>query len=272
MISATKKYDVEKGFDSAAWMLIGANLIPLAGVLLWGWSTFEVVVLYWLENVIIGGINILKMLSCSPDPEKLDLESILNKRVKESPGMTEEELKQVQKVREMIGKYGDKVGLLNHGSKLFFIPFFTFPYGMFCAVHGVFVFVLLGGDGGSGGFLSGGPDLDKMPEMIQEAVAQGGIWAVLALAISHLFSFAANFIGKGEYRRTAVPMIMMAPYGRIVVLHIAILFGAFAIMALGSPVALLVLLIIGKIVLDLKLHLRAHRKLAKDIHANTPGS
>jgi len=117
----------------------------------------------------------------------------------------------------------------------------------------------------------GGPDLDNMPELIGEAVAQGGIWAALALAISHLFSFATNFIGKGEYRRTAVPMLMMAPYGRIVVLHIAILFGAFAIMRLESPVFLLVLLIVGKIALDLKLHFRSHRKLSEAAGANASG-
>jgi hypothetical protein len=55
---------------------------------------------------------------------------------------------------------------------------------------------------------------------------------------------------------------MAAPYGRIVVLHIAILFGGMATLALGSPVFLLVLLIVGKVFLDLKFHQRSHRKLA----------
>lgn len=270
MIAPNKENSAEQGFDSSAWMLIGANLIPLAGVLIWKWSTFEVVVLYWLENVIIGAVNVLKMLVCSPDPEKLDLEAMLNKRLQSEKRMTEQEEEQVEKARDMIGKYGGKVGLLNHGAKVFFIPFFTFHYGMFCLVHGVFVFALLGGEG-RGGFMSHGSGLSEMPELVREAVAQGGIWAALALAVSHLFSFAANFIGKGEYRRTAVPMLMMAPYGRIVVLHVAILFGAFAIMALGSPVFLLVLLIVGKIALDLKLHFRSHWKLGTAVGANAAG-
>jgi uncharacterized membrane-anchored protein len=92
-------------------------------------------------------------------------------------------------------------------------------------------------------------------------VTVGGLWAALGLLLSHLYSFATNFIGKGEYRRTAAPMLMAAPYGRIVILHIAIIFGAFATMTLGSPVPLLALLVIGKIILDLKMHLRSHRKL-----------
>ena len=90
----------------------------------------------------------------------------------------------------------------------------------------------------------------------------GAIWAVLALTASHLVSFIFNFIIKGEYRRTVVPQLMFAPYGRIVVLHIAILGGAFAIQALGSPIVLLIILIIGKIAIDLGLHFRSHRKLA----------
>ena len=56
--------------------------------------------------------------------------------------------------------------------------------------------------------------------------------------------------------------LMAAPYGRIVVLHIAILFGAFATMAFGNSVFLLILLIIGKIIIDAKLHLRSHSKIA----------
>ncbi|MGB2011794.1 MAG: DUF6498-containing protein, partial [Akkermansiaceae bacterium] len=57
----------------SGFVLIGANLIPLAGVLAWDWSIFHVVVVYWLENVIIGAINILKMITCSPDARQFNL-------------------------------------------------------------------------------------------------------------------------------------------------------------------------------------------------------
>ena len=89
----------------------------------------------------------------------------------------------------------------------------------------------------------------------------GGAWFVLAIIASHLFSFLWNFLGKGEFRRASPRQVMAAPYGRLVVLHFALLLGAFATAALGSPVYLLILLIIGKIALDVKLHLRSHAKL-----------
>lgn len=41
--------------------LIAANIVPLIGVLFWEWRVFDVMLLFWLENVIIGFFNILKM-------------------------------------------------------------------------------------------------------------------------------------------------------------------------------------------------------------------
>ena len=42
--------------------LVLANLVPLYGVLFLGWETFPLVFLFWLENVIVGAFNVLKML------------------------------------------------------------------------------------------------------------------------------------------------------------------------------------------------------------------
>ena len=46
--------------------LVVVNLIPLIGVLLWGWDVGSLVVLYWSENLILGGYTIVKMLAVSP--------------------------------------------------------------------------------------------------------------------------------------------------------------------------------------------------------------
>lgn len=220
-------------------LLLAANLIPVAGVVLRGWSVFEIVALYWFENVVIGAVNILKLAAACGDL------SDPNDR-RDPPGMPD------------YLRAPAAPGIARHAAKLFLIPFFTFHYGMFCLVHGVFVFALLGGEGG--GFMDGGP-FTGMAANTSRILESGGGWFVAAIIASHLFSFGWNFIGKGEYRNASAGQVMAAPYGRIVVLHIAILFGAFVITALGSPVFLLLLLIVGKIILDTKLHLRSHRKL-----------
>lgn len=44
-------------------VLIIVNIIPLIGVLYFDWQLFIIVMLYWLENVVIGVITALKMLS-----------------------------------------------------------------------------------------------------------------------------------------------------------------------------------------------------------------
>src|SRR5690349_10588501 len=47
--------------------LVLANLVPVAGVFLLGWEIFPLMFLFWSENVIIGGINVLKMLTANPE-------------------------------------------------------------------------------------------------------------------------------------------------------------------------------------------------------------
>lgn len=50
----------------SALVLVAANLVPLAGVLFFGWSVFATLLLFWVENVIVGGFNILRMLAATP--------------------------------------------------------------------------------------------------------------------------------------------------------------------------------------------------------------
>jgi hypothetical protein len=58
---------------------------------------------------------------------------------------------------------------------------------------------------------------------------------VLALFVSHGVSFVQNYLLKGEYAAARPEKLMGSPYGRIVVMHIAILAGGFLTMAIGSP-------------------------------------
>ena len=194
----------------SAWILLAANLIPVAGVLLWGWSVFALLVLFWMENVIIGAFFALRMLCADPRDAAL------------------------------------------WAGKLFMVPFFCFHYGMFTAIHGVFVFSIFGGKSYSASGL-------QVLEPAARAASELGLWLPLAaLLASHAFSFVWNYLVRGEFRRASLPALMAKPYGRVVVLHLAIILGGIGAMALGSPVWALLVLLALKIGLDLKAHVKEH--------------
>ena len=253
-------------YKTSAYVLIAANALPLFGVLFLGWDTFSIVALYWSENVIIGAINVLKMITCNPDMAAIYAFKF------DKGGRTDGDLadKYASTARSAL--------FANQASKFFLVPFFIFHYGLFCLVHGMFVFVLFGHESiGHFGFF--GPLTDITQVFSQERIW----WCVFALVASHLWSFFVNYLGRGEYRRSVVIVLMMQPYARIIVLHIAIILGAFVSMAFGSNIGILTILIVGKTMLDLSLHLRERMKhdvtepgqppgLPDDITGGTAGS
>ena len=193
--------------------LLLANLVPLIGVLFFGWSVFSVIFLFWLENVVVGFFNVLKLIC--------------------------------------VGGRGAHVA--QHIIKIFLVPFFCFHYGIFTFVHGVFVFALFG----AGQFASQNGFADF--QQFRDFVANQHLgWAMLALVLSHGFSFVWNFILRGEYLATNVAVLMAQPYGRVVVLHVAIIGSGFLIIAMGTPTAGLTLLVVLKIVLDVLAHSKEH--------------
>ena len=194
----------------SAWVLVAANLVPLAGVLLWNWSVFALIALFWMENVIVGVFFALRMLLADPRDPAL------------------------------------------WAAKVFLVPFFCFHYGMFTAVHGLFVFGLFGGKAYD-------PHGLQVLEPALRAAQDLGLWLPLAaLLASHGFSFLWNYLWRGEFRRAKLTELMAKPYGRVVVLHMAIILGAIGTLALGSPLWALLVLLALKIGLDLKAHLKEH--------------
>ncbi|MBI2754415.1 MAG: hypothetical protein HYX46_13045 [Betaproteobacteria bacterium] len=45
----------------SSWFLLAANVLPLAGVLLLGWSVPTLLILYWLESAIVGFFTAIKL-------------------------------------------------------------------------------------------------------------------------------------------------------------------------------------------------------------------
>jgi hypothetical protein len=181
--------------------LILANLFPLFGVLYFKWQISDIIFFYWFENVIVGVINVLKMALAGGD-------------LKASWWM------------QMAKKSGQ-------------IMFFIFHYGMFTAVHGVFVLVLFG-----------------MPKMSLVAlIATAGV-----MVLSHGESFLQNYIGRKEYLKSTVDSLFGQPYGRIVVVHMTIILGAFLSLGLHSHWGALIVMIVLKTSVDIWSHLRERKK------------
>jgi hypothetical protein len=87
------------------------------------------------------------------------------------------------------------------------------------------------------------------------------LWpALLALAISHTYSFFNNFLGRGEYKGRTVSQQMSEPYARIVFMHLVLIFGGGLSMVLGQTELVLIIVIAAKIFVDLKSHVREHSR------------
>ena len=203
-----------------------ANLIPLLGVFLLDWDAAAVVLLYWIENLIIGFFNIFRMI--------------------------------LVKVESTAGQF----------QKLFMIPFFCVHFGGFCAVHGFFLLAFFKIGSSTDVLDPGTPWMGPLIflQLLYSVVMQlwqsrppGLEWPVLGLAVSHGISFVKNFIFGREYLSLKISQIMMRPYKRIVLMHVAIIAGGVFVMKLGSPVGLLCVLIFLKIGMDIWLHAKSHR-------------
>ena len=202
--------------------LVAMNLIPIVGVLWLDWDLASIIVLYWLENLVVGFYTILKMLHLKG-------------------------LAALFPAAFFCLHYGAFCGV--HGM---FVLMFTseggmagdaFPSGEEAwPAHLAFIQMLV-----------------MAVQRMLNAAAPGVVLAWFGLFVSHGLSLLLNYFQGGEYRRSEIKTLMSAPYKRIAVLHVAIIAGGWGIMVLGSPLVLLIALVALKIALDISLHRNAHR-------------
>ncbi|HYD89047.1 MAG TPA: DUF6498-containing protein [Vitreimonas sp.] len=177
---------------------IGFNLVPVVGVLFWGWSAFALIFLYWLENVVIGGRTLLSMA------------------------------------------ISGIVGGANFVGVLFFCAFFTLHYGLFCFAHGSFVVGMFAGEALGSNML----DLPGAARALF-ALQPGLSWGLASIVLWQALQLTL-FVVRGEAAGTNPLALMAAPYPRIVILHLAIIFGGFLLMLMDEPLAGLVVLALVK--------------------------
>lgn len=169
------------------------NLIPVYGVVALDWNASQILILYWIENVILGVLTLAR----------------------------------INKVAE--GKQGG----------CFLSGFFVIHYGAFCAGHLVFALFLIG-------------DFDPdFPGLGATLAMPSVFWACVAIFGLNLFTQLREWWGPGKWRDGDIRFEMIKPYGRIVVMHLTVLFGAWLMVLTNAPVGAILLLCLLKAVLEL---------------------
>jgi hypothetical protein len=134
---------------------------------------------------------------------------------------------------------------------------------MFGFVHGGFITSFL---------LASHPELvgsNFMPfdfgSMIGAGLASGRnmVFVLALIAFFQVFAFLYGFLLRGEWKRSGVDQEMMAPYGRIIILHIGIFAGAFALIALHDPMIGVLALIVLRALWGVRVNVKASDGPAK---------
>ncbi len=233
--------------------LVIANAVPLAGVLLFGWDLATLVAVYWAENGVVGVYAVGRILTAGNAGPMAIVAGRANPANPANP------------VPAPSARYGAPLppgppappsspttaaglpmdpAVVAGCAKLFMVPFFCVHYGMFWLVHGVFVWTALPMMFAAvSGRVSEGPD------------ARVVVFAALVMLASHGVSFVVNWIIGGEYRTSSAAAEMGAPYARVVILHLTIILGAFAVALIGQPIGALVVMVVLKMGVDLAAHL-----------------
>ena len=196
-------------------LLVTANLLPLAGVLLWDWDVFFLLLLFWCENVIIGLFGIARLIVAANNDT----------------------------LRE---------GLL---LPLFFLVHYGgFMFGHFMVLFGMYSNYVeeLGNN--------------AQPEDYYRLVLENLSWiAIVAMFISHGWSFIENYMGRSEHERLSPMQAMGLPYKRMVITHVALILGGFFLIQNDQPFVGLVILVLLKIALDVTFHRREHEQLLREV-------
>jgi len=182
-------------------LISGFNLFPALSAIVFGWSAFTLVLLYWIENLILGVVNVVKLI--------------------------------------VIGAAGGKRGLV---LTLTLVPFFILHYGLFCTIHGVILWSLFDDRGTT----DVGPFNLASQVLARLDLDPVLFWNAMLLAVFHLLSFLIYWVARAGWRETDLLVQTYAPYGRVVVVHLAIIVAGLPVVLLGQPLIAVVFLALVK--------------------------
>lgn len=185
-------------------ILIASNLVPIAGILWWGWDAFVLLSLYWLETAVIGFWMILRLLAFSRGNSTGAGRSLLY-----------------------------AVGLAG---------FFTVHAGIFMSAHMVFLWTLFSGAWKAQ--LHDARDFIRLVvigkglwlPLLALFVARGAVFVndVVNRSVFH----------RPQQQPAGTDAIVGGFYQRIMLMHVAIIGGGLVAMQIGSAAPLVVLVLL----------------------------
>jgi len=203
---------------AASAILILSNLVPLAGILFWGWDVFVLLCLYCLETAVIGFWTIMRAATMSRDPG-----SVAGRSIAGSLGLA---------------------------------GFFTLHSGLFMTVHMAFIYILFAGPWEG--------KIHDARDFIRLIVIGKDLWIpLLALFVGQGAIFINDAVNRFVFAKapanTDTGEIMGGFYTRIVIMHVAILGGAFIVQAIGTTAPLIILVLL-KIVIEIRFQMQARKE------------
>lgn len=235
------------GHGWAVAALVAANAVPLLGVAFWGWRTFDLLLLYWLENVAIGAFTLLRMVTVvAPGPPRRRRVATAGRRGRRA-------------------RRGRDAAAHPAVGGLLLAPFFLGHYGVFVIAHGMLLAGLFAREPGGTAPLLLGPDAAGFAleafRLAGARLADGTLALPAALLLaSHGVAYVTDFLRDPSERALSPSTWMMRPYGRVVALHVALVVGGVIVAASGDPLPALTLLVVAKTVLDLVAQARTRRR------------
>jgi Family of unknown function (DUF6498) len=213
-------------------VLVVADLLPLVGVAYWQWDAFLLLMLYWMDTAIIAFWTMAR-IAVTPRERLHDLR---------------------------ISSGGQMID-----SRWAIVAFFVVHAGIFMAVHFLFLWVMFAGAWADR--IHGPSDFGR------QIIVESRLWLPLAgLALSRGVSFLFHVVRPETLQRLEHALFPRRPvrvawvqagslggeigalYTRIVIMQLAVLFGAFLSILLGT-MAPFVILIVLKTAADAAVHL-----------------
>lgn len=169
------------------YFLIAANILPVIGVLAWGWSPIEVFIVYCLETIIIGILTLVKMGIVTITRNQESWQTAGGKSVK--PGLA-------------------------------LMIFFIFHYGMFVAIQmGLFFSVSGIASKANIGFFN---FFYKWPSLLNK----DALIMLIAFFFCYGFKMLVDFIFTGKYKTATLAGLMFEPYIRIFIQQFTVILGS----------------------------------------------